>query len=297
MFGCVRSALIVFVTLQCSAASSLPLTDKAWNKLVCRGAVVGQLPRTINDASEISNSGPPISFIAIDLDDTLIPEERSKKVALKFINRLWQEIRFEYDSRFPRSPLSSRIVALQTISTIVSAIRGAHKTLTIEQQLIESVTKSFKISPQEAQTLVSAVVDRAYDVLRPSFGRIDGAPELIAWLKAKGFPLILATTPRWPLPRIHERALIGDIQPSDFIGITDWASYRAAKPHAPYYQQMFERHDLNPLLGLMVGNDIDKDCIPPLKEGMSGFWFVECASFGRITAAHSKSTWLLDGKP
>jgi FMN phosphatase YigB (HAD superfamily) len=262
------------------ALLALPLSQSwahtsAFKRVSCKTAAIGYSARVVEDYSELIPVHEPIRSLAIDLDNTLIPESRSKLVAAKFVGRLWSEIRAEYLKIHPKHSIQANLPTLRVIWGIQRALRSAHESLSIESQMTEVVTKEFQIPHDEASRLVLKVVGNAYDVLRPTFGTMPGAESLMNGLKDQGFQMVLATTPRWPLALVQERMKKGRIRPEDFSGITSWEQHRAAKPHDLYYQELITQHALKPGLTLMIGNDLAKDCLPALRVGMSAFWFVE----------------------
>ncbi len=96
------------------------------------------------------------------------------------------------------------------------------------------------------------------------------ANKLVQKLKAKGYPLILATNPVFPRIATESRTRWAGLEPADFDWITTYENSGSCKPNPYYYEELLARLDLKPEECLMVGNDT-KDDLAAAALGMSVF--------------------------
>lgn len=255
-----------------AASTAYPSTPKEWKKFSCKMiAELGMSPRLVTKEEPVQPAGPPITSLLVDLDDTLIPTDRSLKLALRFIGRLWTRIRVEHLDR-TSGPVGASFASTRTMITIAKILLASHPTKTIEQQILDFLMVRFQIASQDAaRELLFGTVSHAYDVVRPTFGTIPGASELVEWLKSQGYPMVLATTPMWPEALVTERAQAGAINAEDFLGVTTMDRHNAGKPHERYFDEVHSQYQLDPTHSLFIGNDLKKDCVPSLKKGTSAF--------------------------
>ena len=83
--------------------------------------------------------------------------------------------------------------------------------------------------------------------------------KIVKTLKAKGYRLVLATTPVFPREGTLERMRWAGIDPQDFEIITTYESYCFSKPNVGYYNAIFSELGVTSNEVLMIGNDIEED--------------------------------------
>ena len=87
------------------------------------------------------------------------------------------------------------------------------------------------------------------------------AAELISWIKAKGYSVVLATNPLFPSIATHSRAKWAGLNPDDFALITTYENSCHCKPNPEYYRDILATLNCRPENCLMVGNDVQEDMI------------------------------------
>lgn len=85
--------------------------------------------------------------------------------------------------------------------------------------------------------------------------------KIIDTVKAKGYTIVLATNPLFPLIAIKERIKWAGIEPEVFNLITSYENMHATKPNPQYYKEIVEKINIAPERCLMVGNDVEEDLI------------------------------------
>lgn len=99
--------------------------------------------------------------------------------------------------------------------------------------------------------------------------------ESIKLLKEKGYKLVIATNPLFPLKAILHRIRWAGFQPSEFEYITSYEQNHYCKPHLKYYEEILTEIEKTPEECMMVGNDVQEDIIAG-KLGLKTFLIKDC---------------------
>ncbi|MBL4936888.1 HAD family hydrolase [Clostridium sp. YIM B02515] len=94
-------------------------------------------------------------------------------------------------------------------------------------------------------------------------------------LKAKGYELIIATNPLFPLKAIHHRIEWAGFKPSEFKYITHYEKNHYCKPQVKYYEEILSEIKRKPEECMMVGNDVQEDLIAS-ELGIKTFLIKDC---------------------
>ena len=89
-------------------------------------------------------------------------------------------------------------------------------------------------------------------------------------LREKGYPLVLATQPMFPLKATKWRIAWAGLDPQAFCRITHFENSTSVKPKLAYYEENLRAAKLKPHEVLMVGNDT-RDDLACLKLGMDAY--------------------------
>ncbi len=80
-------------------------------------------------------------------------------------------------------------------------------------------------------------------------------------LKDKGYDLVVATNPLFPIAAILNRIKWAGLNPDDFIFITSFEDMHFCKPQIQYYEEILEKINKDAASCLMVGNDVVEDMV------------------------------------
>lgn len=80
-------------------------------------------------------------------------------------------------------------------------------------------------------------------------------------LKDKGYRLLIATNPLFPLKANYHRIRWAGLSPEDFNYISCFEDNHYCKPHLEFYQEVIDLNDLDTSSVLMVGNDVEEDLV------------------------------------
>lgn len=85
--------------------------------------------------------------------------------------------------------------------------------------------------------------------------------ESVEILRKKGYDLVIATNPIFPLKAIEHRIRWAGFEPSDFSYISYFEKSHYCKPHIKFYEEVLRDIGKKPDECLMVGNDVQEDVI------------------------------------
>ena len=101
------------------------------------------------------------------------------------------------------------------------------------------------------------------------------AKKAVEGLKAKGYDVILATNPIFPLVGVETRLSWVGLKPEDFSHVTSYETYTTCKPNPEYYAEILRNTGKRPEECLMVGNDAVEDTAA-LEKGLSVYLVTDC---------------------
>ena len=94
-------------------------------------------------------------------------------------------------------------------------------------------------------------------------------------LKEKGYEVVIATNPLFPLIANYHRIRWAGFTPDEFSHITSFEENTYCKPHLEYYQEIFDKINRNPQDCYMVGNDVYDD-LSVGKLGVETYLITDC---------------------
>jgi len=113
--------------------------------------------------------------------------------------------------------------------------------------------------------------------------------ESVKTLRQKGYPLVCATMPMFPLAAVEWRIGWAGLKPDAFSRITHFENSTVSKPNPAYYKEILEATGLLPQDALMVGNDTGDD-LACLEIGMDAYlvtdYLIDESGFDLSTLKH-----------
>lgn len=97
----------------------------------------------------------------------------------------------------------------------------------------------------------------------------------VSLLKGKGYKLVIATNPLFPLKAIEHRIRWAGFEPSDFEYISHFEKNHYCKPQIQFYEEVLKDIDKTPEECMMVGNDVQEDLVAG-KLGIKTFLIKDC---------------------
>jgi len=94
-------------------------------------------------------------------------------------------------------------------------------------------------------------------------------------IKEKGYNMVVATNPQFPLKAILHRIKWAGLEPEDFIYISSYEKNHYCKPQIKFYEEILKDIGKTPEECLMVGNDVEEDLIAG-KLGIKTYLIEDC---------------------
>ena len=206
-----------------------------------------------------------IKAVLFDLDGTLLPmdEEYFKKI---YFGEVYKKIAY----------------LGYTLDELLKVIwYGTKKMIQNDgsQTNEELFWKSFiEVHPDRLEENKANFVEFYNDIF-PTLGHTCGyqplAKYFIKGLKDKGYEVIIASNPIFPLVATKARIRWAGCNPDDFKYITAYENSRFSKPNLKYYEEVLEKTGYKPDEVIMVGNDVREDMIVN-KLGIDSYLITDC---------------------
>jgi len=94
-------------------------------------------------------------------------------------------------------------------------------------------------------------------IIEPS----DIPKRLIKTMAAKGYGIVLATNPLFPLCAVESRLAWAGLDANDYLLITHYANSTFCKPNPGYFKEIFSKINKTPQQCIMVGNNPAEDMV------------------------------------
>jgi len=98
---------------------------------------------------------------------------------------------------------------------------------------------------------------------------------MIENLKNKGYTIVVATNPLFPMEAILHRIKWAGLNPEDFKLITSYENMHFCKPQLKYYKEILNMIGKSPEEAMMVGNDLEEDMVSG-QLGMKTYLIEDC---------------------
>lgn len=134
----------------------------------------------------------------------------------------------------------------------------------------ESFEKVSGYTKEEIEPVITVYYQTDFTHIGDNYVPDQDMRDAVHLLQEKGFELIVATTPVIPLIANQERVRWSGLSDIAWKDITSFEAYNYSKPNVKYFQQICDKHGLNPAECLMIGDSIVKD-YPATELGMEFF--------------------------
>ncbi len=206
-----------------------------------------------------------LTTILFDLDGTLLPLEQKRFVSTYFslFIQKCKELGYEPD------------IVAKAFKAGLSAMLEGEGILTNKQRFEYAFEKESSIEAISFNRRFASFYDEEFCSLVDTAAPSEYALSVVKTVKAKGYTVVLATTPLFPWQAVHHRIAWAGLKPELFDLITTYEDFHYAKPHIAYYQQILDRLGCTAQECLMVGNDVLEDMVAQ-KLGMQVYLVTDC---------------------
>lgn len=195
-----------------------------------------------------------IKAILFDLDGTLLPMQQDEFTTAYFDILSKKLSTYGYESQ--------HLIAGVWHGT--KAMLKNNGIQTNEQVFWKEFAKLFSDKVYDDIEKFNAFYETDFDNLKSYCGFNEQANKTVQELKGKGFTLVLASNPVFPLTAQRKRMLWAGIKPDDFALITAYENSCYCKPNPLYFKEISEKIGVKPSECLVVGNDTTEDAAATL---------------------------------
>ncbi len=192
-----------------------------------------------------------INTILFDLDGTLLSMDTDE-----FIQKYFGALSLKLKDHFSTSELVKYFMAATN-----EMIANTEASKTNEQVFFDN----FRPHTNGNEEIIYSLMDEFY---RDDFNLVKDVSKIsehivlaIKHLKEKGYNLVVATNPLFPITAIKNRIEWAGLDHNDFSFITSFEDMHYCKPQIDYYHEILEKIDTKPQHCLMIGNNVDEDMI------------------------------------
>lgn len=114
-----------------------------------------------------------------------------------------------------------------------------------------------------------------FDQAKTSVGQNPLARKAVRGLRGKGYDVVLATNPLFPLAGVETRLAWLGLAAQDFSFVTTYENSTYCKPNPAYYQEVLAKTGKRPEECLLVGNDARED-LAALQVGIPVYLVTDC---------------------
>ena len=209
-----------------------------------------------------------VNTILFDLDGTLL--QFSQK---EFLDKYF----FELTTALAKTGLDAK----KTVDAVWAGTMAMAKndgTVLNRVRFWKKLSEALELSDDEA-VKIEAICDSFYVnefdrikvVLRPN----DAGARLVHTMKAKGYEVVLATNPFFPLCAVETRLAWIGLKSSDFALVTHYGNSSFCKPNPAYYNEVMTKIGKTPQQCFMAGNNPTEDMVPGTM-GAETFLVTDC---------------------
>lgn len=206
-----------------------------------------------------------IRAILFDLDGTLLPMQQDEFTSAYFDALSKKLAPYGYEPQ--------RLIGGVWQGT--KAMIKNNGTQTNEQIFWKEFAELFSDKVYDDMDKFNAFYETDFDNLKSYCGFNEQANKIVQELKEKGFTLVLASNPVFPMTAQKKRMLWAGINPDDFALITSYENSSYCKPNPLYFKEIAEKIGVKPSECLVVGNDTTEDAAATLM-GADFFLLTNC---------------------
>lgn len=210
-----------------------------------------------------------IKAVLLDLDDTLLINPDST-----FVAAYLGEIDRFFSSRWGR-PMSS--VLLKTLHAMNGARDMRQTNYDVAMNVISHCTEH---ATSEIQAAFDEFYRGVFPQLRSCTQPVPIAKNLVDYLSAHKYALVIATNPLYPATAVYQRLAWAGLPdtPEHYALVTHSENMHYTKNHAAYYAEIAARVGVEPDEAIMVGDNPGNDLSPAQEVGLSVFQITQEAS-------------------
>lgn len=191
-----------------------------------------------------------LKTVLFDLDGTLLPMDMDNFTKIYF-----QQLGIYFQDLIDPKRLGKTIWA----STEIMVKNLENKTN--EEVFMEDFEKRIDGDLNVYQDRFDTFYDTAFLQAKSAVFENPYMKKSVALLQEKGYELVVATNPLFPLKAIQHRIEWAGFKPENFSYITHYEKNHYCKPQIQYYEEILKDIKRLPEECMMVGNDVQEDLV------------------------------------
>ena len=209
-----------------------------------------------------------INTIMFDLDGTLLQFSQKEFISVYFAELSKVFIRLGLDAE-----------------KAVAAVWAGTKAMVLNDGSVLNVERFWQVFGKymdmtgERLSTVEAACDSFYtnefNAAKSVMIPCDVSAPLVRTMAARGYDVVLATNPLFPLCAVESRLGWIELDKNDFLLITHYSNSNFCKPNPGYYREVLEKIGKKPEQCIMIGNNPGEDMIAA-ELGIETFLVTDC---------------------
>ena len=191
-----------------------------------------------------------MNTIIFDLDGTLLPMDFKQFMKLYFL---------ELGKHF-KEHIAPEVLTKYVMSATGKMVED-DSDLTNETVFMTHFKTYVKEHLAMYQSMFSAFYDAGFDKVRVSTSQSEAMLKSVKLLKEKGYELVIATNPLFPLKANLHRVRWAGLDINDFSYITSFEDNTKSKPNPAFFTEVLKKINKNANECLVVGNDAVEDLV------------------------------------
>lgn len=187
--------------------------------------------------------------ILFDLDGTLLPMDT------KVFEKLYFSSLGDY---FMDLIEKEKLIEYVWISTKKMLTNDGNK---INRVAFEDEFRKYVNNLDEYMVRFNNYYETSFEVVKSSTRSEPLVKDIVNILKLKGYKLVLATNPLFPLNAVEKRIKWAGLSIDDFIHITHFDVSTSCKPRLSYYMEILKEINIPANNCYMIGNDTKEDMV------------------------------------
>jgi FMN phosphatase YigB (HAD superfamily) len=203
-------------------------------------------------------------ILLIDLDDTLISNSMDTFIPA-YLHALGSNLAEFGD---PESIISKLLSATDIM------MKNDSPDITLKEKFDQNYYPQIGVEYDEIQPAINDFYSNHFPSLQKHTESRNEAIELVQRAFERGYKVVIATNPLFPITAIHQRLNWGNLSPDsfDFSVITSYENFHFAKPNPAYFAEILAQIGWSDLPVIMIGNDKQADIDPAREFGLATFW-------------------------
>lgn len=191
-----------------------------------------------------------MNTVLLDLDGTVLSLNMDAFIKIYFA---------EMEKAF--NDLSDHKMVVKNIWAATEATVKNTEKITNEEKFMNAYKKLITGDLEEHKKRFDKFYDEGFLKAKKSTNENKWMKKSIKLLKEKGYNLVLATNPIFPMKAIHHRIRWAGFEPDDFSYVSSYEVNHYCKPQIKYYEEVLAAIKRRPEECIMVGNDVQEDMI------------------------------------